>query len=273
MGDRRDPGVPGERVALNHPVQVEFAPDGRMYLAAWHNHKVRRWDPETTFVRVVVANHDQTTGNNGGFTGDGGPAEEAHVNFPSSLAFDADGVMYLLDQKNVRIRRVDLDGMITTAAGSGESGRQDGPALDASFQFASNPLSNQPPPGGSVEVDRDAGVLWIADSFNGVLRHLDLLTGEVGTLEVDGLQVPNDLELGPDGRIYVVDSAAHVVVAVDPSTGDSEVVLGTGTAGRGEDGSIATDYALSGPMGLDVADDGSIWVADTLNSSIVRVTP
>lgn len=273
MGDRRDPGAPGPAVALNHPVQVEFAPDGRLYLAAWHNHKVRRWDPASGLVRVVIANHDQTTGNNGGFSGDGGPAEDAHVRFPSSVGFDAEGNLFLVDQQNLRIRRMDTAGTIDTFAGTGDLGDGDGAALSASFAFTDDPTSFQPDPGGAIEIDRDAGVAWLADSHNAALRRIELATGMVSTLPVDGLVQPADIELGPDGRLYVADAGAHTVIAVDPETGDAERIAGTGEPGFGPEGAPASEIALNGPHGVDLDDAGTLWIADTLNSRIWKVAP
>lgn len=272
QGDRFGEGAPGFTVALNHPVSAEFAPDGRLYLAAWHNHKVRRWDPATGLVRVVVGNHDQDTGNNGGFDGDGGSAEEAHIWFPSSIAFEPDGAYHLVDQMNERVRRIDPDGIIDTVVGCGEHGHDDGPALLATFRFPDNPEVLQPLPGGAVEID-DEGVMWLADTWNGAIRRWELGGADVTTLPVEGLSTPTDVELGPDGRLYVADATAHQIVAIDRTTGALEVVAGTGVAGDGEDGLPATETALNRPQGIDFADDGALLIADTLNSRIRRVTP
>lgn len=273
MGDRHDPGARGTLVALNHPVSAEFAPDGRLYLAAWHNHKVRRWDPADERVRVTVANHDQTTGNNGGYSGDGGLAEEAHISFPSSIAFDAGGNYYIVDQQNLVIRRVDTAGIIDTFAGSGELGDADGDALSASFYFSEGPTNFQPPPAGAIEIDRVTGTIYLADTFNGLIRTLSVDGGAVSTLPIDGLVTPTDVELGPDGRLYIADPGAHQVFAADVNTGALTVVAGTGSPGWGEDGLPALETELNAPNGIDIASDGSLLIADTLNSVIRRVTP
>lgn len=272
MGDRVDPGAPGTDVAMNHPVQAEYGPDGRLYVAAWHNHKIRRWDPETGLLRTIVANHDQTTGNNGGFDGDGGPAETAHVFFPSSVAFDEAGNYYFVDEMNLRIRRVDTAGIIDTVLGSGEAGHEDGPPLQATFYFPDSVESPNPLPAGALEIAD--GVMWIADTYNAAIRRWEIGGDEVTTLPVGpGLVAPTDIELGPDGRLYLADSRAHAVFAVDREGGELEVVAGTGTAGDGEDGLPATEAALDAPSGIDFADDGALWIADTFNSKIRRVTP
>jgi len=271
--DRVDPGLIGTEVSMNHPVSAEFGPDGRMYIAAWHNHKVRRWDPETGLVRVVVANHDNTTGNNGGYNGDGGDAELAHIWFPSSIAFMDDGTMFFVDEKNLVIRRVGTDGIIDTVFGCGEYIDLDGPVLEAGFRFPNSPTTPQPLQGGAIEIGDD-GMIYVADTFGHTLRRIDALAGTVSTIPVDPpLNRPTDVELGPDGRLYVAETDNNVIRAIDPITGESEIVAGTGAEGNGADGILATDSELFKPFGIDFADDGALLIADTYNSKIRRVTP
>lgn len=270
--DRTDPGLIGTEVSMNHPTQAEFGPDGHMYISAWHNHKVRRWDPETGLVRVVVANHDNTTGNNGGYAGDGGDAEAAHLWFPSSIAFDEAGQMYIVDEKNLVVRRVGPDNVIDTFAGCGDYIDLDGELLVAGFRFPNSPTTPQPLPGGAIEIDGDFA--YVADTFGHTLRRIDLVAGTVWTIPVDPpLNRPSDVEMGPDGRLYVAETDANVVRAVHPVTGESEIVAGTGEEADGADGVPATESALFKPFGLDFADDGALLIADTYNSKIRRVTP
>lgn len=288
-GDRVDPGAPGTATSLNHPVQSEFGPDGRLYISAWHNHKIRRWDPEIDAVRIVVANTDPDDGNgaNAGFGGDGGLAEDALVWFPSSIAFAPDGSYYFVDQKNLRIRHVDLDGMIDTVCGCGDPGLIDGMPLEATFQFSEDPTSLQPVPGGAVETDAD-GIIYVADTWNHAIRRVDLEAGTVETIAGTGqpgytgdggaavdaqIYAPVDVELGPDGRLYVADTQNHVIRAIDLEDGSIETVAGTGEEGMGEDGVLATESALNRPYGIEFAADGALLVADTYNSKIRRVTP
>lgn len=271
--DRVDPGLPGVETSLNHPVSAEFGPDGRLYIAAWHNHKIRRWDPETGLVRVVVANHANTTGNNGGFGGDGGPAEDANVWFPSSVAFRPSGELLFVDEKNLRVREVDTDGLIDTVYGCGEYGVIDGLPLESAFQFTNDPKTSQPLQGGAVEVGPD-GTVYIADTFGHNVRRVDPDTGAVEILDVQpALRRPTDVELGPDGRLYVAETDANVIRAIDLVNLDSEVVVGTGEAADGEDGLDGPSTALNRPYGLDFSEDGAMWIADTYNSKIRRVTP
>jgi len=288
-GDRVEPGAPGESVSLNHPTQAEFAPDGRLYIAAWHNHKVRRWDPDTDRVLVVVANTNPEDGNgaNAGFGGDGGPAEDALVWFPASIAFEPDGSYVFVDVKNARLRRVSPDGIIDTVAGSGTWGFADGPLLSAQFAFPDNAQTSQPQPSSAVEIDEE-GRIYVSDTFNHRIRQVDLLSGEVTTLAGTGelgfsgdggpaieatFDRPHDIELGPDGRLYVADTGNHRIRAIDLESGEIETVVGSGEEGDAEPRTPVLEAALNQPYGLDFADDGALWIADTFNSKIRRVTP
>ena len=288
-GDRVEPGALGDAVSLNHPVQAEFSPDGVLYIAAWHNHKVRRWDPETGRVMVVVANTDPEDGNvaNAGFGGDGGPAEDALLWFPSSIAFEPDGSYVIVDVKNERLRRVSTDGVIDTIAGSGTWGFADGPLLEAQFAFPDNAETSQPQPSSAIEIDED-GVIYVSDTFNHRIRKVDLLTGQVTTLAGTGdigfsgdggpaiealFDRPHDIELGPDGRLYVADTGNHRIRAIDLEDGTIETVVGTGDAGDAENRTPALEAPINQPYGLEFADDGALWIADTFNSKVRRVTP
>ena len=132
--------------------------------------------------------------------------------------YDDAGNLYIVDQLNQRIRRVDTDGMVSTFAGTGERGDagDGGPASDATFGWADG--SNPNPSGGVVHHD---GRLFVADTDNHRIRVIDLTsgiidafagTGEPGYLGDGGpvgdaqLNAPRDLEIGPDGDLYLVDT-------------------------------------------------------------------
>lgn len=269
--ERTEEGAPGRTVALNHPLKLAFGPDGTLMIAAWHNHKLRSWDPVADRVRIVVADTDpdEGTGANAGFSGDGGPAKDALVWFPSSVTYDNDGTYYFVDEKNGRIRSVNQAGIINTVAGSGTYENVDGPCTDAAFRFPDDPMIGQPKPGGAIVSDGE-GVLYVADTYNGAIRKVDLSVHEVTTIAT-GLTAPADVALGPDGRLYIADALAHSVYAMDVTTGDYETIAGTGTKGPGTDEVLATESSLDHPYGLAFDDAGALWIADTYNSKIRRV--
>jgi DNA-binding beta-propeller fold protein YncE len=295
--DRDPPGAPGLDVRLNHPVQAEWAPDGTLYLPAWHNHKVRIWDPTTGLVVVIAGDTtwDDGNGANAGYGGDGGPADEALLWFPNSLVFETtgegwDGAYLFVDQRNLRVRRVGGDGVIDTLAGDGTWGASDatGDLRAARFAFVDDVTNPQPEPAGAIARDPASGVLYVADTWNHRVRALDPSTGTSWTVAGTGvagfggdggpatdaaMRGPRDVELGPDGTLYVADTGNHAIRAVNPATGMIRTVLGTGAEGAGAHGDAAEGFALRTPFGLDVADDGALLVADTFNNRVLRVRP
>lgn len=290
--EREAPGVPGTEVALNHPTSMEWNPvTGRLLLPSWHNHRVREWDPATGYSLVVCADTDITDGNgaNAGFAGDGGPAADALMAFPNSIAVDAaTGDFWLLPQSNNRVRWVAADfSLIDTVAGDGERDYtgDGGPALEASFHFwYAEDL--QPEPAGAVEYDDDNGLLYIADTVNHVLRVMDVQTGLIDTVPGTGEQTlpggecdrealcfPRDVELGPDGRLWIADEGNHVIRVYDPATQTMETAVGTFEAGDGGEGDLGPDTALDRPHGVDVAPDGTVIIADTYNHRVRMMLP
>jgi sugar lactone lactonase YvrE len=282
LGD--PPGAPGPEVSLNHPAEIEFLPDGNAVIAAWHNLKIRTLDVETGIVKTLA-------GRGYGSTGDDGPAALALFNLPKAIELAPDGTMYVLDQKNYRIRVIAPDGerIITTTVGTGTHGYSGdgGPAIDAELAFSSESAT---PAGGLALRGQD---LYIADSQNNRIRHVDLTTGVIECIAGDGvarhagdggpaidasLFGPNDLEFGPDGRLYVADAGNMVVRAIDLETGIIEHVAGTGepcpppdACVEAEEGLPAAEVKLNLPYGIEFDAAGNLYVADTFNNRIVRI--
>lgn len=289
--ERTAPGVPGTTVALNHPTQMEYNPvTDRLLVPSWHNHRVREWDPATGNSLVVAANTDITDGNgaNAGFAGDGGPAADALMAFPNSIAVDPDtGDFWVLPQSNRRVRWIAADfSLIDTIAGDGQQGYtgDGGDALEASFHFWDQE-DLQPEPSGALEYD-GAGLLYVADTSNHVIRVIDVQTGIIDTLPGTGDQempggscdpaalcYPRDIELGPDGRLWIADSGNHVIRVYDPETAELATAVGTFAAGDAAEGAPALQAALNRPHGIDITGDGTLLIADTYNHRIRRVTP
>lgn len=270
-------GAPGPEWQLNHPTNLLVDPrDGSIVLIAWHNHKVLRIDPTDGYVRVEC-------GSDPGFAGDGGPAAGALFRQVVDGTFDEEGNLYVVDQQNQRIRRIDTSGTITTIAGTGTPGYSGdgGPAIEAQFSWAVG--SNPNPSGGIVYHE---GRLYVSDTENHRIRVIDLETGIVeafaGTGEPSdggdggpaieaGLNGPRDLEIGPDGDLYFADTNNGRIRAIDLETNVIRTVVGTGELGRGEDGLPATETLLRRPFGLAFDSGGNLYVMDTLNSRVVMV--
>ncbi len=273
-------GAPGNQVALNHPTDVKFGPDGLLYVAAWHNNKIRTVDIETGIAKT-------RTGDTYGFRGDGANACTALLNQPKTLVFGPNGETYTIDQRNARIRKIDAAGTITTIAGNGALGSigDGGPALDAEFGFE---LVATPRPSGALALHQNN--LYIADSMNNRIRRIDLATGVIDCIGGrdepgyggDGgpalqaqFNFPMDLEIGPDDRLYVADRYNHAIRAIDLTTNVVETVAG-GALCSTDDGTCvdradALEMTFDEPYGISFDAEGSLYVADTHNSRIVKV--
>jgi DNA-binding beta-propeller fold protein YncE len=287
LSDLHAPGAPGTSVELNHPTDVDFLPDGRVVVAAWHNHKVRILDPVTGLVTVLIGRGPGIVGDPKG-NGDGGPAEMALLNQPKSVVVDAAGGILVTDSRNQRVRRIapTPDHTITTVAGlGGPAGlsTDPGPCLEAKF-FMQRQDEN-PEPGGNVALDA-TGRIYLADTYNDRVRRIDPATGIIETIAGTGvpgyagdggpaiaaqLKRPRDVELGPDGRLYVADTDNERIRAIDLATGVITTVAGGGAREPGDGGLAATEAKLHRPFGLGFDAAGALYVADTFANRIWKV--
>lgn len=288
LSDLTPEGADPFTVDLNHPTDVEQFPNGDILFMAWHNHKIRVIDHATGRVRVLM-------GRGANFAGDGGPAKDALVNQPPHGTWDAAGNFYFIDQRNQRIRVLyDFatqrdEAIIDTIAGTGTPGfNGDGAALETQLNF---PTGGNPEPSGSLTIGPD-GALYFSDTNNNRIRKIvfggaaDLKDGEVITVAGTGergfggdggpalaaqLAFPQDLEFGPDGRLYFADTNNHRVRAIDLTTGTIETVAGTGEEGYAGDGGPALEAQLNRPFGVAFDDAGDLYISDTFNSRIRKV--
>ena len=138
---------------LSGPHNVAVDGDGNLYIADRDNNRIRKVDSSGT-ITTIAGNGPSVA--HGIYGGDGGPAVDAQLYFPSDVALDAAGNLYIADKGNHRIRKVDSTGTITTIAGTGEYGfgGDGGPAIDAQLSSPSN-----------VALDA-AGNFYIADTGN-----------------------------------------------------------------------------------------------------------
>jgi sugar lactone lactonase YvrE len=272
-------GAPGLDWQLNHPTSLlQNFDDPSLLVVGWHNHKLLKVDPADGFVQVVC-------GGGAGYAGDGDvAATKALFKQPNDATFDEEGNLYLIDQQNWRVRRIDPDGVITTIAGMGTSGYSGdgGPASAAQFSWAAG--SNPNPSGGIVHHDDK---LYISDTEKDVIRVMDLHTGVIERFAGTGeggysgnggpateaqINAPRDLEIGPDGDLYFADTDNGCVRAINLETNEIRSVVGTGTLGLDEEeGKLATETLLRRPFGIAFDPEGNLYVLDTLNDRVVKV--
>jgi sugar lactone lactonase YvrE len=210
-----------------------------------------------------------------GYSGDGGPATIARLNHLSGVVEDGQGVLYIADTSNHAIRRVGLDGTITTIAGTGREGfTGDGGPATAAQLF--NPYS--------VALDA-AGDLFIADTYNHRIRRIGI-DGNISTVAGNGsdgssgdggpatnasLSYPGGVSVDTDGTLYIADTRNCRVRRVS-SRGTISTVAGTGFCGYNGDGGSATQARLYNPLGVWKEPNGSLYIADGYNHRIRRVS-
>lgn len=204
-------GGPAVAAKLNLPVGVAVGFAGSLYVADSANHRVRRLGADGV-ISTVAGTGDLA------YAGDGGPGTSAPVGFPTGLAFDHRGNLYIADLFNDRVRKLDLAGTITTVAGTGIRGYS-GDGTKASL--AQINLGPGPPrsAGQLLAVDAE-GNLYIADTANNRVRRMSvggLITTLAGTGQAgysgDGapasaarLNGPLGLAVDADGGLYVADT-------------------------------------------------------------------
>jgi RHS repeat-associated protein len=264
-------GIPATESYLQTPMAIALAPDGSLYVANATGHNVRRVGPDGIITTVAG------TGLHSGPIGDGGPATEAAVPHPYAVALGPDGDLYIATNglHDYRIRKVDMNGIITTVAGIGQAGfgGDGGPATDAMIYH---------PYGLAAAQD---GSIYIADLMNFRVRRVDP-DGIISTVAGDGsgrfngdgipaLEVgfmPKGIALGPDGSLYIADPSERRVFRVTPD-GILATVAGTGTSGPRGDGGLAIEASLPSPDAVAVGPDGSLYIADGSDQLIRVVDP
>jgi sugar lactone lactonase YvrE len=272
-------GGPAVQAELFQPAKLRFDAAGNLYFSDSYNQRVRRIDAATGIITTVAGTG--ASGTCAGFAGDGGLASAAAFCHPNGLVFDGGGNLVVVDQCNHRIRRIDAaTGVVITVAGAGPNGAfgcangtfdGDAPA-PATTKHLSSPFD--------VAVD-STGNLYIADTFNNRVRLVDPagtmttlidLTVPLGPSLPGQLNSPSDVVVDVAGNRILADTGNNRVIMIDP-TGVITTVAGTGTAGNTGDGGPAASAHLNGPRGLARDAVGNLYIADSGNHVVRKVTP
>jgi hypothetical protein len=247
---------PARSSDLTHPTQVVFDELGRMVIAAWHSGKV---------VRVVLATgqleHLYGTGNRR-YSGDGGPAATANVGLPAAIAYDASGNLYIMDQANQVIRKVDLAGTITRVAGQCFACAEG--ATPVVCEGSDEPVC-------VAYEDRDYSCTdACAAGFAG--DGGPALEARIHQPFGGGAPPAGRLAFDAAGNLYFADSRNHRIRRIDTS-GIITTVAGNGNPGYTGDGGPAMLAEIYQPVDIEIASDGTLYVADTQNSCVRAVAP
>lgn len=250
---------------LNEPRDTAVGPDGSLYIADTYNNRIRKVSPQgviTTFA-----------GNgNAAYGGDNGPATNASIRLPHDVTVDGNGVVYIADSNNNRVRRVGTDGIITTVAGTGTGGYNGDNRLATTARLK-NPKS----------VALFGNALYIADGYNHRIRKVDLNTGIITTVVGAGtagfsgdggpatlakLNTPQRIAFDSVGNLYITDTLNNRIRRVDYATGIITTVAGNGNGVFAGDGGLAVNASIRRPRGIALANDSTIYIADSENHRI-----
>ena len=256
--------APAVNVALPSPSSVAVDASGSVYLTTWHF--VVKVDA-SGLLSIVAGTWT------GGYSGDGGPATSAQFDDPEHLAFDARGNLYIADWDNHRVRRVAVDGTITTVAGNGKSdySGDGGLAINAGLDPT------------AVAPDSNGG-LYIADKTNHVIRKVGAngiistvagigssgFSGDGGAATTARLNQPSGVAVDAVGNLFIADQRNHVIREV-ATNGIITTVVGTGSAGLSGDGGLATDAQLDSPESVRLDAAGNLYIADSYSSRVRKV--
>jgi streptogramin lyase len=266
-------GGPALAAKLNEPYEVRFDPAGNVCWVERLSHVIRRLEVKTGIITTLAGN------GTAGYSGDGGPAADAQLSEPHSLSFDRTGNLYIADVRNHRVRQVARQtGVITTLVGNG---RRE-PTPDGATLGAATPVSGPR----ALDFGPD-GTLWLALREGNAVYRLDLaggtihhvagtgqkgFTGDDGPAKAATLNGPKGVAVGPDGKVYVVDTENHVIRVIDPKAGTIALAAGSGRRGDGPEGD-PLGCALNRPHGVFVDADGAFYIGDTETHRIRVVRP
>ncbi|HSY76921.1 MAG TPA: NHL repeat-containing protein [Bacteroidia bacterium] len=263
-------GGPAVSAEIDEPYSITIDKSGNLFIADYYYNIIRKVNT-SGIISTVAGNGTR------GYSGDGSPATSAQLYWPSGIAIDKSGNIFIADCFNSRIRKVDAStGIITTVAGNGTRGFSgDGGLATAATLNKSN----------YVIVD-DSDNIFIADTWNNRVRKVNNKTGIITTIigsvcgfSGDGglasaakLYYPEALAFDQSGNLYIADSYNKRIRMVNTS-GIINTVAGNGSAGYAGDGGKATLAQLRNPVGVTTDASANIYIVDWHNNSIRKVTP
>ena len=252
---------------LMYPSGLAVDKSGNVYIADYSSNTVRKINSLGT-ISTLAGNNTQ------GNAGDGGQATAANLYDPTGIALDPYGNIYIADDDNNKIRKVDNTGKINTYAGDGFVGYYGDNVLATTARLSS--------PWG-ITVDKHSNV-YFADLSNQRIRKIDSLgvittiagtgtagySGDGGQATAAELNYPANVALDVSGNLYIADRANNVIRMIH-TTGVITTVAGNNTQGYSGDGGQATLAELGLPFGIDVDKQGNIYVADQVNNVIRKI--
>ncbi|MHB1045548.1 MAG: SMP-30/gluconolactonase/LRE family protein [Thermoanaerobaculia bacterium] len=251
---------PGATAQLSGPQGVARDAAGNTYVADTYNHTIRKIDAAGNVTTLAGL-----AGAPGFADGKGGAAR---FRYPSGVAVDASGNVFVADSQNNRIRKIDTAGNMSTLAGNGTQGFADGPGASAMFSY---------PFGVAVDA---SGNVYVGDPGNQRIRKIDI-AGNVSTLAGTGTQgfadgsgasailsYPYGVAVDASGNVYFADTYNNRIRKIDTS-GNVSTLAGTGTQGFADGPGASAMFTYPGGVAVDAS--GSVYVADSQNNRIRKI--
>lgn len=263
--DAPDATCPALTAQYNHtPTMALDKEGGYLYLASWHNSRIKRLNLATMVVENFAGLGKRTL-----YSGDEGPAAEAALDLPSAVAIAPDGGVSLMDQANMVVRHIDKNGVIHRLAG--QCVLDDVMACpDGQKPTACGPGTDKFTCGQSC----DSGVLYFSapctPGYGG--DGGPALEARLGMQFGQAADPSGRIAYDKAGNLYIADTLNNRIRKVD-TNGIIDTVAGAGPAGYTGDGGPAINAQINHPIDVDVTDDGSIFFTDTENNCIRKVDP
>jgi uncharacterized protein (TIGR03437 family) len=258
-------GSPANAVPLRTPIAVALDAQGNLYIADEADNRIRKVDSAgiiSTYAGTGIA----------GYSGDRGPAANAQLNFPTGIALDAKGNMYVADAGNAVVRRIAADGTINTVAGNGigKFAGDNGPATSAQIDPVAVALDSQ-------------GNLYIADGLNYRIRKVATNgiittiagtgnegdTGDNGPATSATISFVTDLAVDNAGNIYLADLYNYEVRKIDATGMMTDFAGGFQNLGYAD--GVPANTAAMAPDGVAFDGSGNLYISDeNIYNTVIR---
>ena len=258
-------GAQASAAQLNGVTGIALDAAGNLYIVDQSNHRIRIVNTTTGIINTFAGN------GTGAYTGDGGQATAASLHYPSGVATDLNGNIYISDAGNNCIRKVDATGTISTIAGTGTAG------FSGDGSYAGSAMLNDPD---KVTVD-NFGNIYIADFGNHRIRMINSMgtittvagngtagySGDGGPATSAELQYPRQIAIDASGNMFIADEYNNRIRMVNQQ-GVISTFAGNGTQSCTGDGGVVTAATLYSPTGVTFDNYNNLYIADYGNNRI-----